>query len=312
MASWQRNEPLQVGPAGRSSNPDAVMGGQDFRDFIYSWPLSLNNCGIETAALNGSSVNSATSIDVAGLGAAEYLLYTTTVPSDCTDKPTNAQRMAHLERVAERIEIVGTALAGRWEASGGNFTEQWSKAGDGSIIYSNPQEALDALSIALFYVEKSTKDRKIAFTTGIGATGLECSNPTSCPEDLESPLSSLSGANIKANVQLFRDAFTGIGDGMGVNDLLKGIDRSDVADDIVEQLDLVLQAIDAIEAGDGFDQGVRNISDKTECTNASANSSGLAVCALHGRIKTAMDTFRGPVVSALGLAVPASAAGDND
>ena len=56
MDSWQRNEVLQVGPAGRSTNPDAVAGGQDFRDFIYSWPFTLDICALEQAAANGDAL----------------------------------------------------------------------------------------------------------------------------------------------------------------------------------------------------------------------------------------------------------------
>ncbi|MEM8497198.1 MAG: imelysin family protein [Pseudomonadota bacterium] len=312
MSSWQRNEVLQVGPAGRSTNPDMVVGGQDFRDFVYSWPVTLDTCALESAALNSAAVNGNTSINITGLGAIEHLLYTDVPPAACADQPSTAQRMEHVQRLADRTGVVATSLLNRWDPAMGDFVEQWSAAGDTSTLYAAPQEALDALSVALFYVERQAKDRKIAFTTGIGATGLTCTNASSCPEFLESPLSSQSGANIRTNVQVFRDLFTGVSDGMGINDLLEGIDRGELATELVEQLDLVLDSINDIESGAGFDEAVRNVADRTDCVNASGNNSGIPVCVLHGLISDAMDTFRGPIVSALGLAIPQSSAGDND
>ena len=46
--------------------------------------------------------------------------------------------------------------------------------------------------------------------------------------------------------------------------------------------------------------------------NPNGGAADPAVCSLHGLIKTAMDTFRGPIVAALSLKTPDDAAGDND
>lgn len=313
MDSWQRNEVLQVGPAGRSANPDAVAGGQDLRDFIYSWPFTLDTCGLEQAAFDGAPVTSATPINITGLGALEYLLYTDAADPACTAQPDAAARAAHAERLADRTAVLAAALLGRWEASDGNFIEQWSTAGlSTSVVYASPQDALNALSIALFYGEKTTKDRKVALPTGLPVTGLTCSQPIVCPEFLESPLSARSGRNMVINFQAFRDVFTGLNGGMGVNDLLIGINRQDLADEIVAGLDESLAQLDAIEASGGFDAALTTIPSRNECINAFSSSQGLPPCALLGVMKTAMDTFRGPIVAALSLAVPQSAAGDND
>lgn len=313
MLAWQRNEVMQVGPAGRSTNPDMVAGGQDFRELIYSFPFTLDVCDLEAAAANGDPVNGATPIDITGLGALEHLLFTDAAEPGCSAQPDAAARAAHANRLAERLAILALALRNRWEPVEDNFLEQWSTAGlSTSVVYSRPQEALDALSIALFYVEKITKDRKIALPAGIPVTGLTCSQPAACPEFRELPLSGASGASLAANVQAFRDLFTGLNGGMGINDLLAGIDRQDLADQIVAELDAVLAQITAIENGQGFDAEIAAITDRTECINAAANSTGQPACALQGIIKTAMDTFRGPIVAALGLAVPSTAAGDND
>lgn len=312
MDSWQRNEVLQVGPAGRSTNPDMVAGGQDFRDRIYSWPLTLNTCGLEAAADSAAAVDGSTAINLTGLGALEHLLFTDAPPAECAAQPDAAERAAHVERLATWMAQVATSLRNRWEPDEGNFIAQWSTAGDGSAVYMTPQSALNAVSIALSYAEKNSKDRKIALPTGLPATGLSCSDPVACPEFLESRLSRRTGQNLIANYQAFRDVFTGVGGGFGMNDLLEGIGREDLATEIVAELDSLLAAIEAIENDGGFDAAVEAITDRTECMNAFASSSGLPPCALLGVSKTAMDTFRGPIVSALSLAVPSAAAGDND
>mgnify|MGYP001796492941 CR=1 FL=1 len=292
MDSWQRNEVLQVGPAGRSTNPDAVAGGQDFRDFIYSWPFTLDICALEQAAANGDAVTSATPINI---------------------QPVAATRAAHARRVAERFALLAASLRWRWEPTGGNFLEQWSTAGlSTSVTYSRPQDALDALSIALFYGEKITKDRKVAQPTGLPATGLTCSHPISCPEFLESPLSVRSGRILIINFQTFRDVFTGLNGGMGMNELLIGINRQDLADEIIAGLDGALAQLQSIENADGFEDAVAAITDRNECINAFSNSAGIPACALLGFMKTAMDTFRGPVVASHSLAQPQSADGDSD
>lgn len=313
MTSWQRNDVLQVGPAGRSTNPDMVAAGQDFRDFIYSWPLNLDVCGLEVAADKGSAVDGNTATNITGMGALEHLLFTTQAPASCVAKPTAQKRAVHAQKLAARIVVLATSLRNRWEPTGGNFIAQWSNAGlSSSTVYMRPQDALNALSVALFYAEKMGKDRKIAYTTGLPASGLNCENPSSCPEFLESPLARQSGANLIANVQVFKDIFTGVNGKRGMNDLLRGIGRSDLAQEIVPQLDSVLTQLTLIENQQGFDAAVAAIPSRSDCVNAFSTSSGTPPCALNGFMKKAMDTFRGPIVASLSLSIPSSAAGDND
>lgn len=312
MLSWQRNEVLQVGPAGRSTNPDMVSGGQDFRDFIYSWPLTLNACALEDAADKAAAVDSNTATNITGLGALEHLLFSSTSPTSCAAQPNAQKRAVHSQKLAARIATLATSLRNRWEPTGGNFIAQWSEAGLTSTVYMRPQSALNAMSVALFYAEKISKDRKIAYATGLPAAGLSCGNPSSCPEFLESRLARHTGANLRANIQVFKDIFTGVNGKLGVNDLLNGIGRSDLSQEVVTGLDGVLAQLTVIENNQGFDAAVEGIPSRSECVNAFSTLNGLPPCALNGYMKKAMDTFRGPIVAALSLAIPDSAAGDND
>ena len=312
MASWQRNEVLQLGPAGRASGIDATPGGADLRAQIYTYPFRTP-CAIDEAALDGQAANENTAINIKGLGALEYLLYFDGANPDCPP-PSGADlttaRAAYAQRLADFIAVVADDLVTRWEPSGGDFLAQWSNAGAGSSVYARPQDALDALSVALFYVEQETKDRKIAGPTGIGATSVTPCGDANCPDRLESQLSMRSGAHIRANLVAFRDVFTGVDTGMGMNDLLRGIDRGDLADDLITELDATLARLDGLDPS--YDTAITEIPDNDTCINASANRTGEPPCALHGDISAAMDIFRGPIVGALSLATPSRAAGDND
>lgn len=308
---FQKVEVLQVGPAAMSSQP----GGQDLRDLIYAYPRRLS-FQIDCRALSQDEVDADTRIDAMGLGALEHLLYNS-VDSDAENQCYDtgdipSLRADYARKVADFIATQAAALDQAWDPAGGNFRAQWSQAGSGSTTYSRPQDALDALSTALFYTEKETKDRKIACPTGIGASGLSCAgNDVSRAEFV---LSGISATALRNNVQTFRDVFTGLNDGRGMNDLLRGIERDDIADKLVQQLDATLAHLDTA-IGSDYEGAIAAIPSNEACINASSARQGaddVRACVLHGLIKAAMDTFRTEVVAALSLATPDRAAGDND
>lgn len=312
MLSWQYLEPLQVGPAGASTGLDGTRGGADLRTGIYSYPL-LSTCTIEELARNDLIVNNGSADNTTGLGALEFLLYNEKPdPCELGTPATTSQRANYAASAAEKILETANDLQQRWEPEGDNFLGQWNSAGEGSEFYALPQNALNALSVALFYVDKQTKDLKIASPTGIGASGLDECETISCPERLESRLSGLSGDNIKANVQVFLDSFQGVNGGHGLNELLSGIGRDDLASELTNELLAVINHIDTMNSG--FDESVEAIPSSEACINATANPSpeSPSACALHGYLKIAMDTFRGSIVAVLSLTTPASTAGDND
>ena len=308
ILSFQRIEVLQLGPAAMSGQP----GGENLRDLIYAYPDRVL-FQIDCRALSGSTVDAQTRIDAMGLGALEHLLFNPVdagaASSDACGDPADPDqaRADYARAVADFIASRATELHSRWEPAEGDFLAQWTQ---GTGAYMKPQDALDALSTALFYVEKDTKDRKIACPTGIGASGLVCNEAD--PTRTELFFSGLSAGALRANLQAFRDAFTGVNGGMGLNDLLRGIERGDIADRLLAALDATLSHL-AQEIGEDFEGAVAAINDPAACTNASSSRQGEpAACALHGRIKAAMDIFRTEVVGALSLATPDSAAGDND
>ncbi|HEY1075985.1 MAG TPA: imelysin family protein [Fontimonas sp.] len=309
MTAVQRAELYQLGPAARSME----AGGQDLRDQIYAFPL-LNLCGVHQAAYQDVAVDATTPIDRTGMGSLEYLLFDDTDNPNCAPPAGvdgRAKRAQYAARLARRISAVALQLRDAWEPAGGNFLRTFSTAGAGNATYDMPQDALDAISSAVFYLEKETKDRKLANPLGIGATGLPPCSTTSCPERVESRYARISGAHAGNNLRAARLLFSGAEGGLGLNALLEGVDREDLAVRILAQIDAAIAASDALEAD--FETRVAAISNRDACINASAARSGEpAVCALHGKIDAAADTLRVEIASVLNLRIPDSAAGDND
>ena len=304
---FQRLEVLAVGPLAMSSS----VAGEDRRELIYAYPRR-NDCVVDRAAYNADAVNEQTRIDAMGLGALEHLLFAQGASQDCPPEEgvnvPNA-RAQYADAVAQFIAQQADVLRDRWEPEQGDFLSAWSEAGLSGSPYMRPQDALDALSVALFYVEKEGKDRKIACPTGIGASGLSCTGND--PSRSEWALSGESASALRANIETFRDAFRGRNGGMGLSDLLRGIERDDIAERIELRLDETLQLLATI--ADDFEGAVAQIDDNSACLNASSTRQGPPdACALHGRLKAAMDIFRSEVVAALSLATPDRAAGDND
>ncbi|MDP9142603.1 MAG: imelysin family protein [Pseudomonadota bacterium] len=309
MAKVQRAEVFQIGPAAQSME----AGGQDLRDQIYAYP-NLNLCGIHQAAYADTAVTAATPIDRTGMGSLEYLLFDDVENLACPAPEGvdgKAKRAQYAARLARRVAAVALQLRDAWEPTGGNFLNQFATAGAGSTVYDMPQDALDAVSTAVFYLEKETKDRKIANPIGIGATKLPPCTTTSCPERVESRYAKISGVHAGNNLRAARALFSGAPGGKGLNTLLEGVDRADLATKILAQIDTAIAASDALEAD--FESKVAAIPSRDACINATGARTGEPeVCAFHGKIDAATDTLRVEITSVLNLRIPDSAAGDND
>lgn len=284
----------------------------DLRDRIYAYP-QLNLCAVHNAAYADDPVDAGTPINVAGMGALEYLLFVDEDDPDCPPGQGvdgSAKRAQYAARVAAHAADVAAQLRDAWEPGGGDFLGEFASAGNGSMVYDISQMALQAIWNAIFYAEKETKDRKIANPTGIGATGLPPCGTTSCPERVESPFARASGDHLRANLEIFRALFTGANGGLGFNDLLTAINAGDLATRIVGEIDEALAALDDLEPD--FETAVESIESNEACINAVASRSGEPACALLGFVDRATDTMRAEITSTLNLQIPGNAAGDND
>jgi hypothetical protein len=183
-----------------------------------------------------------------------------------------------------------------WLPTGGNFVASVSQAGNGSDIFATEQAALNAVSHALFYVEKEVKDYKLGWPLGLVA---ECTSG-SCPGASELPYSGQSGPSIAQNLKGFRLLFEGCGanySGFGFDDWLRAADpEGDLAERMLSRLD-------------SADNAVASLPRLLEDAFYDAPDEALAV---HAAVKTVTDLLKTEFVTVLNLDLPMTAEGDND
>ena len=304
---WQRLEMMQVGPAGRKTQP----GGKDLRKSIYPWP-HRDHCEIdqnlttELYATNAGDV----SPEASGLWASEYLLFDSGSTNACaadhvinTDGSWAAIDAADLARrraayaAFTASSVAGTAeqLLNAWSPDADNFLGELTQAGEGSRTYGKKRVAINAVSDALGYVEWGMKENKLARPLGL----FDC-DQSSCLDDIEAKYSRRSLQHLRNNIVGFRKIFTGCGDqyeGLGFDDYLTAMGSADLADQIDGAARAVLDAIDAITAPDLV----------TALDNDAAS-----VSELHRAVSALSSLLRGQFLVVLNLELPQMVQGDND
>lgn len=304
---WQRAEVFQIGPAGLEGS---AAGGRGLRDAIYSWPLT-NPCRVDQVTVDShyTDVDALASeqINVRGLDALEYLLHH---PGDANACPPNSrinrdglwgaipsdqrdQRRADYARSLSALLVRDlTALRDDW-AEGGAFRAQFTGAGERSEVYPTRQAALNALSDALFYIEKETRDMKLARPAGL----MDCDADT-CPDALEAPRAGLSRDYILANLRGFQQIYLGgtpDAHGVGFDDLLRALGADELAADMEAALNDTIAAIEALPPLESA------LSDDPEAVRAAFTP--------FQRLTTLLKT---DFVTVLDLELPQRAEGDND
>lgn len=297
---WQRAEVMQFGPAGAMAS---VAGGQDLRDQIYSWPL-VNPCRVDQELVEGryedADAFAGEPVNVRGLDALEYLLFREDTGTECGSASFLAdwdmiaqelpERRAHYARtLAVDLERRARTLREAWEPDAGDFLSALANAGDGSDAYPTAQAALNAISDAMFYAEKETKDMKLGQAAGI----VECA----VPPCFEARWAEFSREAIVANYEGLGKLLFGAGaDGLGFDDLLADIGMESLSDRMRRELDALLSALAAIEPS----------------LEAAAERDPASVEAAYAAAADLMTTFKTQFVSVLDLELPLRAAADND
>lgn len=308
MQTWQGLEMLQVGPAGVA---DMTMGGQGFREQIYSWPDKVGPCRVDQQLVAKAYEEADFFSDTAlvndyGLDALEYLLHADRDGHACAI--TNAinsdplwgdadeirrRRARYGAAVAEEVATRARELRDAWGADEGDFVSGFEA---GEEPYGSRQDVLDGLYAAMLYLDQEVKDQKLAIPAGISP---DCASNT-CPDRRESPWADASLAHVRTNLAVFRALLHGGDeddeDAFGMLELLQDVGADDLADDMEGAVDA---AIDAGAAVDG--------------TLVEALSEDLdSVQALHAAVKDVTDLLKSQFVTVLNLRVPHEGAGDND
>jgi uncharacterized protein len=307
---WQRAELFQIGPAGPM---DTVAAGEDMRDQIYSWPI-VNPCRVDQELVAQSYQDQdalrSQPVNVRGLDAIEYLLFETGTDNACAPNSSintdgswaeldeaeiRTRRANYAHALAVDLAQSAAELEDAWAADAGNFIEQFSRAGDTSDTYATTQEALNAVSDAMFYLDKEVKDMKLAWPTGLS----DCAEDT-CPDKRESRFADASLAHTRANLVGFRQLFHGADpdddDQPGVDDLLRAKGADELADDMSARIEDAIDAVDAVDATmvDALETDPQPIVDVYMAT------------------KAITDLFKSQFFDVLDLDVPERGEGDND
>ncbi|MCU0682564.1 MAG: imelysin family protein [Polyangiaceae bacterium] len=309
-ALWQEAEPFRFGPAASAIEP----GGRDLRAQIYSWP-EISRCKVEEQIVNQAYADPGfpvtTLVNGRGLFSLEYLSFFGGTNNACSqfsviNAPDNPQNWASLSPdelvlrkaaygAASAADVLARAseLVAEWGPEGA-FRAQFVGAGAGSTVYPGEQNALNAVSNAMFYVDQEVKDFKVGRPVGY----YECSAAT-CPELVEARFSRNSVNNIRSNLRGFARLFNGCGagdTGLGFDDWLGAVG----ADDLAGRMRAALAGAEATAAAIELPIDEALAADPAK------------VAALHASIKTLTDLLKTEFITVLNLELPRSAEGDND
>jgi predicted lipoprotein len=303
MRTWQMLELMQVGPAGSSLKE--VIGAQDIRDEIYSWP-TVNSCRIDQKTADGSWADSTffedNLVNAYGLDALEHLLfgeYTTNCPtivppvSNGTwdalgNEGIDKNRVEFAQAVIAEIVSQTNVLVGVWSADDGNLSGNLLP-GENSP-YETELQALNEIYNAMFYLEVNTKDKKMAIPLGYK----ECDEEV-CVDYLENLESQSSLESLIANLEGYRMIFTG-GEQNGFEELLTELGHGDLATQIVMNIDAT------IDLAESFDQPL----------DVALVDDFAAVEELYTSLALVTTALKLDMATILEMEVPKEASGDND
>jgi uncharacterized protein len=309
MASLQQAELFQLGPAGPMG---VVAAGEDRRAQLYSWPL-VNACRVDQELLaqrySDQAALSAQPVNVRGLDALEYLLHHDAGTNACAPNaainasgqwaalPADelpARRAAYALALTRDLRVHADALRDRWEPTGGDFLAELTGAGLTSETWSSSQEALDAIFAALFYLDKETKDMKLALPAGIMGCEVECA------DKVESLHADASHLHVLANLRGFSAIYHGgeraDAQARGFDDLLRGVGAVALADELDADIEAALIAVEALGPS----------------LRAALAQDPARVVAAHAAVRKITDNLKTELVAVLDLELPQRAEGDND
>jgi predicted lipoprotein len=309
--TWQQAEMMQLSPL--------LIGDGALRNNIYSWPTQ-NTCGVDldvtyfkAGSVNGQPYNIATrTASRKSLVAVEYLLFNdnldhtctgSTVPTQWNNQTEQYRKVARCEyagEVANDIENNATQLITAWLGNDGNggYAAKLKAAGTEDSDFATQHDAVNELSDAIFYVDKFTKDGKLA--TPLGLFGNEC-GAQACPESVESKYANHSIVNINNNLQALKmfmqgSLTTGEADALGFSHYLVDVGDEITADNLSEHIALAIAATESYQAS--LSETLTTDPDK--------------VLATHGDVKNITDKLKSDFITSLALELPKTSAGDND
>jgi predicted lipoprotein len=304
---WQLAEVMQIGPL--------TVNSSTLRNNIYSWPV-VSTCGVDQDVMfyRAGNINS-TPYEITnrtatrrGLDAVEYLIYNDSLGVSCTtDKPILAtwSDLSDQDKRIARCNFA-TEVASDIVNSAKTLNQQWSTygatlkaAGEAGNEFADVHDGVNAVSDALFYVDKMVKDKKIS--TPLGLFSNECGGVGSvCATEVESQLSAKSVSHLIQNLKAFQQIFTGQGSDsantIGFDDYLIDVNDKATSDAIIAATAQAISDLEAYQISLG--------EQLTQDPNVVENT--------HGKVKAVSDQLKTDFINSLALKLPATSAGDND
>jgi len=311
MNTWQQADMMQL--------PPLLIGDGALRNNIYSWPTQ-NTCGVDldvtyfkSDSVNGQPYDIATrTASRKSMVALEYLLFNDNLAHTCTGSTIPAQwnnqteqyrKIARCEfavEVAGDIENNATELLSAWLGSDGNggYAAKLKAAGSEGSDFATEHAAVNELSDAIFYLDKFTKDDKLATPLGLFAN--ECGSQA-CPEAVEAKYSTHSITNITNNLEALKMFMQGSlsadeTDALGFSHYLIDVGDEVTADIINDHVAL------AIEETKNYQESLA----------ATLSNDPDKVLVTHGDVKNITDKLKSDFITSLALELPKTSAGDND
>jgi predicted lipoprotein len=308
MNTWQLADMMQLSPL--------LIGDGALRNNIYSWPTQ-NTCGVDldvtyfkAGSVNGQPYNIATRIaSRKSLVAIEYLLFNDNLAHTCTGSTVPTQwnnqteqyrkvaRCEYAREVASDIQNSGTELLASWLGNDG-YAAKLKLAGTEGSDFDTQHDAVNELSDAIFYLDKFTKDGKLA--TPLGLFSNEC-GAQACPIAVEAKYSAHSLTNITNNLNALKMFMQGSltvneTDALGFRHYLIDVGDEVTADIIDDRVELAIAATKSYQ---------------TSLATALAENPD-KVLQTHGNVKSITDKLKSDFITSLALELPETSAGDND
>ncbi|RLV60306.1 peptidase M75 [Parashewanella curva] len=296
---WQQAELMQVGPL--------LANDAQLRNSIYSWP-TVSSCGVDfdvmffkTGTVNGAPYDiTKRTANRRGLDALEYLLFNKNLASSCTtaapsgwdnltDSEKKIARCNFAVEVAKDIKNSADTVVSSWTA----HTALLKKAGESGSGFSSEHEAVNRFSDAMFYLDSTTKDIKLAYPLGIAEKN-SC-GAEACPQDVESKYAHQSIKHIINNLEAFERLLKG-GEGIGFTDYLVNEGDQDTANIMLSDVQKAITSAKAYQTT--LAQALENNSEQVTQT--------------HAEVKKVTDKLKTDFINSLALTLPKTSAGDND
>jgi len=302
MDVWQQAELMLLGPL---LDDDGAL-----RNKIYSWP-TVNSCGVDydvvyflEGTVNGAPYDiTLRTPSRKGLAALDYLLFSPSLEHSCDagaappvwDSLTPTQqkiaRCSFASEVAKDINNNANTLLDVWSAADG-YANKLKQAGSTDSEFETEHDAVNRISDALFYLDSSTKDGKLAEPLGLVAN--ECGTQA-CPEAVESKYSAHSFANILNNLIGFEKLLTG-NEGLGFVEYLIDVGDEETANTMTADVTNAIADISAYEQS--LAEALTTNPEQVEQT--------------HAEVKKVTDKLKIDFINSLALELPKTSAGDND